>query len=142
MFMFDESPQTLLSRSAALNIDLSGAVDAGLVTIRQVDPAELTPGEFIHAIRESVENGARIVVIDSLNGYLNAMPEERFLIIQLHELLMYLGQRGVATILISAHQGLDRHRRCRRRSMPATWPTPSSCSATSKSEARCARRCR
>ncbi len=106
IFMFDESPQTLLSRSAALNIDLSGAVDAGLVTIRQVDPAELTPGEFIHAIRESVENGARIVVIDSLNGYLNAMPEERFMIIQLHELLMYLGQRGVATILISAHQGL------------------------------------
>ena len=53
-----------------------------------------------------MENGARIVVIDSLNGYLNAMPEERFMIIQLHELLMYLGQRGVATILISAHQGL------------------------------------
>ena len=106
MFMFDESPQTLLSRTTALNIDVSSAVDAGLVAIRQVDPAELTPGEFIHAIREAVENGARIVVIDSLNGYLNAMPEERFLIIQLHELLMYLGQRGVATILIGAHQGL------------------------------------
>jgi circadian clock protein KaiC len=106
IFLFDESPQTLLSRTTALNIDVSGAVDAGLVAIRQVDPAELTPGEFIHAIRESVENGARIVVIDSLNGYLNAMPEERFMIVQLHELLMYLGQRGVATILISAHQGL------------------------------------
>jgi circadian clock protein KaiC len=106
IFLFDESPQTLLSRSTALNIDLPGAVDAGQVSIRQVDPAELTPGEFIHAIRRSVDNGARIVVIDSLNGYLNAMPEERFMIIQLHELLMYLGQRGVATILISAHQGL------------------------------------
>jgi circadian clock protein KaiC len=106
IFLFDESPQTLLSRSTALSIDLAGAVDAGQVSIRQVDPAELTPGEFIHAIRQAVDNGARIVVIDSLNGYLNAMPEERFMIIQLHELLMYLGQRGVATILISAHQGL------------------------------------
>jgi circadian clock protein KaiC len=106
IFLFDESPQTLLSRSAALNIDLSVGVDAGLISLRQVDPAELTPGEFIHAIRLAVEHGARIVVIDSLNGYLNAMPEERFMIIQLHELLMYLGQRGIATILVSAHQGL------------------------------------
>ena len=67
----------------------------------------MTPGEFIHAIRHEVEvRGSKIVVIDSLNGLLNAMPEERFLTIQLHELLMYLGQRGVATILIGAHQGL------------------------------------
>jgi circadian clock protein KaiC len=106
IFLFDESPQTLLSRSSALNIDLAGAVAAGEVTLRQVDPAELTPGEFVHSIRAAVESGARMVVIDSLNGYLNAMPGERFMIIQLHELLMYLGQQGVATILISAHQGL------------------------------------
>ncbi len=60
-----------------------------------------------HSIRHAVEDrGVKIVVIDSLNGFLNAMPEERFLTIQLHELLMYLGQRGVATILIGAHQGL------------------------------------
>jgi circadian clock protein KaiC len=71
-----------------------------------VDPAELTPGEFTHTIRRAVIDGAKIVVIDSLNGYLNAMPEERFLTIQLHELLMFLGQQGVATILIGAHQGL------------------------------------
>ena len=77
------------------------------MTVQQVDPAELSPGEFAHAIRRAVEqHGASIVVIDSLNGYLNAMPEERFLIIQLHELLTYLGQAGVATILIGAHQGL------------------------------------
>jgi circadian clock protein KaiC len=77
------------------------------VTIQQIDPVELAPGEFIHAIRRAVEDDhARIIVIDSLNGYLSAMPEERFLIIQLHELLMYLGQRGVATILIGAHSGL------------------------------------
>jgi circadian clock protein KaiC len=106
MFLFDESPQTLLSRCRELQIKLEAAVDAGVVTIQQVDPAELTPGEFIHTIRRAVEDGARIVVVDSLNGYLNAMPEERFLTIQLHELLMFLGQQGVATILIGAHQGL------------------------------------
>ena len=78
-----------------------------MVTLQQVDPAELSPGEFAHAIRAAVEERAPgSIVIDSLNGYLNAMPEERFLTIQLHELLMYLGQRGVATILIGAHQGL------------------------------------
>jgi circadian clock protein KaiC len=107
MFVFDENPDTLLSRCAALNIDLPSNVASGRVTIRQVDPAELTPGEFVAAIREAVEEQhAAVVVIDSLNGYLNAMPEERFLTIQLHELLMYLGQKGVATIMIGAHQGL------------------------------------
>ena len=75
--------------------------------MQQIDPVELTPGEFINRIRVAVEErDAKIVVIDSLNGYLNAMPEERFLTIQLHELLMYLGQHSVATILIGAHQGL------------------------------------
>ena len=72
-----------------------------------IDPAELCPGEFTHAIRHAVETlGVTIVVIDSLNGYLNAMPGEKFLVVQLHELLSYLGQSGVATLLIGAHQGL------------------------------------
>jgi circadian clock protein KaiC len=106
MFLFDESPQTLLTRCEELRIPLRAFVDAGAVLVQQVDPAELTPGEFIHAIRGAVADGCRIVVIDSLNGYLSAMPEERFLTIQLHELLMYLGQQGVATMLIGAHQGL------------------------------------
>ncbi len=107
LFIFDESINTLLTRTAGLGIDLRKHVDDGRVTIQQVDPAELSPGEFAHAIRRAVEQQkASIVVIDSLNGYLNAMPEERFLIIQLHELLTYLGQAGVATILIGAHQGL------------------------------------
>jgi circadian clock protein KaiC len=107
MFLFDERPQTLLSRCSDLGIGLERHVDSGQVTIQQVDPVELAPGEFIHAIRVAVEKDqARVIVIDSLNGYLSAMPEERHLIIQLHELLMYLGQRGVATILIGAHQGL------------------------------------
>jgi len=106
LFLFDENPQTLLARCAELKIDLPRAVEAGQVSVQQVDPAELTPGEFTQAIRDRVADGAKIVVIDSLNGYLNAMPEDRFLTIQLHELLMYLGQQGVATILVSAHQGL------------------------------------
>jgi circadian clock protein KaiC len=107
LFVFDESPVTLLTRCEQLNVDLGSQVEAGMISIQQVDPAELTPGEFTHAIRTAVEEReAKIVVIDSLNGYLNAMPEERHLTIQLHEMLMYLGQKGVATILIGAHQGL------------------------------------
>ena len=107
MFLFDESPQTLLTRCDGVNVNLGAQVDAGRITLQQIDPVELTPGEFINRIRVAVEqHDARIVVVDSLNGYLNAMPEERFLTIQLHELLMYLSQRGVATILIGAHQGL------------------------------------
>jgi circadian clock protein KaiC len=107
MFIFDESLATLLSRTAGLGIDLKKHVDSGSVNIVSVDPAELSPGEFCHCIREAVErDGANLLVIDSLNGYLNSMPGERNLIIQLHELLMYLGQRNVATLLISAHQGL------------------------------------
>jgi circadian clock protein KaiC len=107
LFIFDESIHTLLTRAAGLGIDLRSHVAEGRVTLQQVDPAELSPGELSHAIREAVvERKVSIVVIDSLNGYLNAMPEERFLIIQLHEMLTYLGQAGVATILIGAHQGL------------------------------------
>lgn len=107
LFLFDESTNTLLTRAAGLGIDLRPHLNDGRVTLQQVDPAELSPGEFAHAIRRAVERlRASVVVIDSLNGYLNAMPEERFLIIQLHELLTYLGQAGVATILIGAHQGL------------------------------------
>ncbi|HET9651321.1 MAG TPA: ATPase domain-containing protein [Usitatibacter sp.] len=107
MFLFDESAHTMVSRMRGLGVDMRAIIDAGTVTVRQVDPAELTPGEFAHAIREEVEEGhVSIVVIDSLNGYLNAMPGERYLTIHLHELLMYLGERGVATILIGAHQGM------------------------------------
>jgi circadian clock protein KaiC len=107
MFVFDESSSTLLSRARGLNIELEKYVDSGDVYIQQVDPAELSPGQLIHAIRRSIdEDGVSIVVIDSLNGYLNAMPAENFLVIQLHELLTYLGQKNVATILISAQRGM------------------------------------
>jgi circadian clock protein KaiC len=107
MFIFDEAVPTLLSRATGTGIDLESHVQSGTVTVTPIDPAELSPGEFAHALRREVErDGARVIVIDSLNGYLNATPEDRFLVIQLHEMLSYLGQLGVATLLIGAHQGL------------------------------------
>jgi len=107
MFIFDESMPTLLTRTAGMGIELAKYVQDGTVTVQPVDPAELSPGEFAHSLRCCVErDGARVVVIDSLNGYLNATPEDRFLTIQLHELLSYLAQLGVATLIVGAHQGL------------------------------------
>lgn len=107
MFTFDESRATLFARSHALKMPLADHVASGKVTVQQVDPAEIPPGEFVHLVREAVETRqVSIVVIDSLNGYMNAMPEERFLVIQMHELLTYLGQKGVATILVVAQHGL------------------------------------
>ena len=107
MFIFDESLNTLLSRSDGLGIPLRRHVERGLVTVQPVDPAELSPGEFAHRLRDAAENaGVSMIVIDSLNGYLNAMPDERFLTIQLHELLSYLGHLGVATLLVGAHSGV------------------------------------
>jgi circadian clock protein KaiC len=107
MFVFDESVETFVTRTEGLRMHVRGHVESGMVTIQPIDPAEVSPGEFCNRIRTAVERQkADIVVIDSLNGYLNAMPGERFLVIQLHELFMYLGQRNVATILIAAQQGL------------------------------------
>jgi circadian clock protein KaiC len=107
VFTFDESVATLLRRAEGLGMDVRACIDSGKISIQQVDPGELSPGEFIYTIRRAVEkDGVKVVVIDSLNGYLNAMPEERFLTIQLHELLTYLGQQGVVTIMIVAQQGL------------------------------------
>lgn len=106
MFIFDEITEMLLTRAEGISTDIRGAVDDGLITLQQVDPAELAPGEFAHQVIRAVEKGgARLIVIDSLNGYLNAMPEERFLTIQMHELLTYLNQRGVVTLLIMAQHG-------------------------------------
>lgn len=106
VFVFDEILETYQARAAGIGIDIRKNVEDGLIKLQQVDPAELAPGEFAHAVIRSVDKGgARIVVIDSLNGYLNAMPEERFLTIQMHELLTYLNQQGVVTILIMAQHG-------------------------------------
>ena len=107
MYIFDESANTLRTRCAGMGMDIGPWIDSGHITIRPIDPAELSPGELVHDIRSAVvDNDARIVVVDSLNGYLNAMPDERFLIVQLHELLTYLGQAGVATIMIAGQIGL------------------------------------
>jgi circadian clock protein KaiC len=107
MFIFDESASTLLSRTRGMGIDLARHVKSGKVTVQPVDPAELSPGEFAQTLRNAVErDDVKVIVIDSINGYLNATPEERFLTIQLHEILSFLGQRGVATLLVGAHQGL------------------------------------
>ena len=107
LFTFDESTATLVTRAQGLGMDLKRHIDAKRIRIQQVDPGELSPGEFIYGIRRAVEkDAARVIVIDSLNGYLNAMPEERFLTIQLHEMLTYLGQQGVVTLMIVAQRGL------------------------------------
>jgi circadian clock protein KaiC len=107
MFIFEESISSLFNRSRSLGLELQRYVDEGLVIIRQVDPAQLQPGEFAHLVQQSVEkDGVKVLVIDSLNGYLNAVPEEKFLLLHLHELLSYLGQEGVVSILVFAQQGL------------------------------------
>jgi circadian clock protein KaiC len=106
-FAFDEGQGTLEARARTLGLPLQPALESGLIRFQQIDPAELSPGEFAVIVRRCVEaDKARIVVIDSLNGYLNAMPDGRFLILQMHELLSYLAQQGVLTILVLAQHGL------------------------------------
>ena len=107
LFIFDESRSTLFARSESLRLDLCEHTASGRITIQQIDPAEVPPGEFVQLVRDAVEQREiSVLIIDSLNGYVNAMPEERFLTIHMHELLTYLGQKGVATILVVAQQGL------------------------------------
>ncbi|GAB6194765.1 ATPase domain-containing protein [Lysobacter xanthus] len=107
IFTFDETVRSLSTRSRGLGLDLETHVDAGRIIVESIDPAELSPGEFAHRIRRAVEEqGVTTVVIDSLNGYLSAMQEERFVLVQLHELLAFLAHHGVVTLLISAQQGL------------------------------------
>lgn len=107
LFLFEENLDTYLTRARALGQSLDGHLAADRIYVRQIDPAELSPGEFAWLVRQQVEiHGTRLVVIDSLNGYLSAMPEERFLIIQMHELLAYLANLDVGTFLVVAQQGL------------------------------------
>ena len=106
IFTFDESLGIMLGRAKALGFDLEKHVRSGVVNAQQVDPAELSPGEFAVRVSQGVEAGAKLVVIDSLNGYLNAMPGEKYLNNQLHELSSFLNQQGVITILVLAQHGL------------------------------------
>ncbi len=104
IFTFDETRDVMLSRAKALGFKLGKAIENGTITVQQVDPAELSPGEFAVRILRGVEAGCKLVTIDSLNGYLNAMPGEKYLNNQLHELCTCFNQQGVVTILVLAKQ--------------------------------------
>ena len=107
IFTFDETRQSFTVRSRGLGMDFQPFLDSGTVHLEQVDPAELSPGEFVHRIRSGVEEKEwRVVVIDSLNGLMNSMSEEQGLTVQLHELLSYLNQVGVASFMVLAQYGL------------------------------------
>lgn len=107
VYEFDERIGTLIERANAFNLDLRPHIASGLLVIEQNDPAEISPGEFAAKVRRQIEERAtRMIVIDSLNGYMAAMPQEQHLILQMHELLSYLSQKGVLTILINPQLGL------------------------------------
>ena len=107
IFQFDERIATLLARAKGFDLDIERHMRAGCMVLQQIDPAEISPGEFVARVRHEVEaRGARVIVIDSLNGYMAAMPQEQQLILQMHELLSYLSLKGVATFLINPQQGL------------------------------------
>lgn len=106
-FIFDEVPNTLIVRGEGMGMHVREDIAAGRIIVRQVDPAELAPGQFAHLVREAVErDGASMVVIDSINGYQSAMPEEHHLSAHLHELLAFLNQSQVATLLVMTQSGL------------------------------------
>ena len=110
LFLFDESRHTMLLRSRGLGMRLDQHITSGKLAVTQVDPGALSAGEFINLVRREVEDhDAKMIVIDSLTGYLNAIPDVRFLTLQLHELLLYMSQRGVTSILILAQSGLIGH---------------------------------
>jgi circadian clock protein KaiC len=112
MFVFDENIGTFRTRSRKLGLGAEQHLDSGMLSLQQIDPAELSSGEFCAIVRRAVEgtdgrgSPAKLIVVDSLNGYLNAMPEEEFLTAQLHELLAFLGQNGVVTILTVTQAGM------------------------------------
>jgi circadian clock protein KaiC len=106
IFGFDETRAIMLARAKALGMDLEPHIQSGLITAQQIDPAEISPGQFAARILDEVNAGCKLVVIDTLNGYLNAMPGEKYLSNQLHELTSYLNFKGVVTILILAQHGL------------------------------------
>jgi circadian clock protein KaiC len=109
-YIFDESIATLTQRAKELNMRLEPHQRAGLIRIEQMDPAQISPGELAHRIKSSVENDkTRVIILDSLNGYVTAMPHEEYLHLHLHELLTYLNQQGVLTVMVLAQHGLLGH---------------------------------
>ncbi len=106
-YLFDEGLGTFLTRSAALGMDLKPHVDNGRLVLQQIDPAELSPGEFASSLRVAVEERrSTFLVIDSLNAYMQSMPGDNYLMLQMHEMLSYLNQTGTKTMLILGQHGL------------------------------------
>jgi circadian clock protein KaiC len=106
-YLFDEGLATMLARSRALGMDLEPYIESGGLQIHQIDPAELSPGEFASWVRRAVEeDGVTFLVIDSLNAFMQAMPSEKYLLLQMHELLSYLNQQGVITLLVLGQHGI------------------------------------
>ena len=106
-YLFDEGIATMMARSKAMGMNLQSHIDSGALQIFQIDPAEVTPGEFASWIRRAVEkDGVRFIAIDSLNAFLQAMPGEKYLLLQMHEMLSYLNQQGVITMLVLGQHGI------------------------------------
>jgi circadian clock protein KaiC len=106
-YVFDESMHTLLERAREMQIDFGTHIEQGRATFAQMDPAQVPPGQLAERIVRSVhQGGTKVIVLDSLNGYVSAMPSDEFLYLHLHELLTYLNQQGVLTVMIMAQHGL------------------------------------
>ena len=106
IYLFEENVQTFRARARGLQMPLEDRLRDGRIVLRQVDPAELSPGELAHELRRETEAGLDLFILDTLNGFLNSMPEERFLTLHLHELLSFLGQVGATSIMVEAQHGL------------------------------------
>jgi circadian clock protein KaiC len=107
---FEETRRIILTRARGTGMDLAPFLESGLLTLDQVDPAELSPGEITGRLQQAVEaSGVKMVIIDSLTGYLNSLPEEQQLLLQMHEILTYLNQQGIVTLLLLANHGLIGH---------------------------------
>lgn len=106
VYLFDELPAVWIERCKGLGMDVGEAAAGGRIALRRVDPAELSPGEFAWSVRQAVESGVRLVIVDSLNGYQNAMLEERYLGLHMRELLSYLDEHGILSLLVLTQHGL------------------------------------
>jgi circadian clock protein KaiC len=106
-YLFDERPATWFQRADQLGFPLRQAVTDGTLVVEQVDPAEMSPGQFAFEVQHAVTHrGVHLVIIDSLSGYVHAMPDTHFLTLRMHQLLTWLGQQGATTLLILDQHGL------------------------------------
>ena len=106
VFLFDERAATFVARGDALGMQVSERIAAGSLTVDQIEPGDMSPGEFSHRVCARVEAGCRVVMIDSLNGYLNAIPSASAPLVRMHELVAFLNERNVATLLVAAQHGI------------------------------------